>query len=279
MKLVKEHLSEGYKDGTGNSFGEKKCLALCKKYLPFLNVSYDVLEPRDNPDDPSFSQDEQYKKWDQLTVNTGLEDIDEIGLYLYILENFNDNLKESQNFERNSDDPLQSMGVGKITNIFIKFYCDTRAYTGHGQINDEYTSELDPVVISSFSKEDYESLIEDVRQVHGYDPKEYKAQKKRYAKWDKDMHDKSKWIKENNYKEKEGIYKGQWEWNWDEELGKWLNTQDRSIEMTKRGFELNFKTGKWVPRGEEPRSVFNDKKNKWEYKYPGDKDYPENDYI
>lgn len=228
-KLVREQLYETYKEGTGNSFGEQKCLELCKQYLPFLDVSFDDLGKRGTQEKPSYGNDEEFQKWDQLSVNTGLEDIDETGLSLYILQDFD------------SDE------------IYIKFYSDSVAYTGHGNVDDEYTNELEGVAIDSFTEKDFESVIEDLRETSGYDPEDYAEQKEQYASFDRDMHDKnSQWIKDNNYKEKEGYYKGQWEWQWDEELGKWLNTQDRYLTNKERGLDWDHLKNKWVKAEEAP---------------------------
>jgi len=230
-KLVREQLYENYKEGTGNSFGEQKCLELCKQYLPFLDVSYDDLGQRGTQDEPAYGQDEQFQKWDQLSVNTGLEDIDETGLSLYIIQEFD------------SDE------------ILIKFYSDSVAYTCNGQIDDEYTNELEGIPIDSFTEEDFESVIEDLRETSGYDPDDYAEDKKRMADFDTDMHDKnSQWIKDNNRKnnDKGAYYEGQWEWQWDEELGKWLNTQDRYFANQKRGLEWDRFKKQYVAAGQEP---------------------------
>jgi len=249
VREVRESLFEAKKEGKlkplpgTNSFGEKQAMALVKKYLPFLNISFDDLGNRETGGNTSYSSDEEYEIWDQLSVETGNEQVDEWGVSLLLVKPFD------------VDEPQ------------IKFYMDSVAFIP-GDLNDEYTQTLDPVSLDSFTKEDWEDIFNQLKEYVDYDEEEWAETKTKRAAWDKEMHDKnSKWIKENNYKIKEGVYKGQWEYNWDDKLGMWLNIQDRAIEMRKRGFDLDFNTGKWVPKGQAPIDFFNKEKNKWERKY------------
>jgi len=148
-KLVKESLYEAIKTNGfegGNSFGEEKCMKIVEKYFPFLpKVEFDDLEPRGTKDDPAYGQDEQYSKWDQLTVITGDKYIDESGLSLYLIQDFD------------SDQ------------IYAKFYNDTVNYNGYGEANDEYTSELDPIPVEDWDEERYKSLLKDIKENGGMD--------------------------------------------------------------------------------------------------------------
>lgn len=227
-KLVRENLFES-KDqqlfSETNSFGEKRAMNLVKRYLPFLKITFDDLGDREIGGNTSYSDDEIYEIWDQLSVKTGNEQIDEVGVSLLLVKPFD------------SDEP------------HIKFYMDAVAFVP-GDSNDEYNQFLDPVPLKSFTKEDWEDIFTQLKEYVYYDENEWSEIKTKRANWDKEMHDKnSKWIKDNNYRIQNGVYKGQWYYNWDDKLGMWLNLQDRALEMEKRGFDLDFNTGKWVPRG------------------------------
>ena len=90
-----------------NSFGEKMCMDLCAKYIPYINAKYDDIDYRGSKKDPQSNLDEEYFKYDQIWITTGIEEIDGIGLSALIV-------KETRH------DPIS-----------IKFYCDTVAYNGY----------------------------------------------------------------------------------------------------------------------------------------------------
>lgn len=73
-KLVRENLFES-KDqqlfSETNSFGEKRAMNLVKRYLPFLKITFDDLGDREIGGNTSYSDDEIYEIWDQLSVKTG----------------------------------------------------------------------------------------------------------------------------------------------------------------------------------------------------------------
>lgn len=144
--LVKEYLNktpntENFSEG--KSLGEEKCMKIVKKYFPFISkIYFDDLGDRE---DGGYGQDEQYAKWDQLTVITGNKDIDEDGLSLYLIQ------------ELNND------------KIYAKFYFDAVCYTGYGEINDEYVNESDAIAVEEWDKERYESVIEDIKDNNRFD--------------------------------------------------------------------------------------------------------------
>jgi len=145
-KLVKESLYESINtDGfsEGNSLGEQKCMQIIKTYLPFLSdVHFDDLGERGTPENPAYGDDEQYAKWDQLSIITGDEAIDDQGLSLYLVQDF-DNDK-----------------------IYAKFYFDAVNYNGYGQLNDEYTDEMDPIAAEDWDIKRYKSVLIDIKKNH-----------------------------------------------------------------------------------------------------------------
>jgi hypothetical protein len=151
-KFVKESLNEKIKTegfSEGNSFGEAKCMEIVQKYLPFLpDVQFDDLGQRGTQDDPAYGQDERYSNWDQLTVITGDKHIDEWTLSLYLIQDFDGD------------------------QIYAKFYCDTVNYNGYGDMNDEYTSELDPIPVEEWDEERYLSVLSDIKESNGIGPED-----------------------------------------------------------------------------------------------------------
>jgi hypothetical protein len=254
-KFVRESLSEGTKSwevGTAkktkksNSFGKKQAITLVKKYLPYLNITFDDLGDRTDGN-VGYSADEQYELWDQLSVETGNEQVDEIGTSLYLVK------------------PLDS------DEISVKFYLDSVAFIPEGS-DDEYNNFLDPVSLKEFTKKDWEMVFDQLKEYVGYDEKEWEETKKGRAEWEKEMKDpNSKWIKEHNFKQKEGVYKGHWEYNWDEKLKKWLNIQDRYLEMKKRGYDYDQELRKFVPEDEVGEAM-------WNEIHPGDPGFKRNPY-
>ena len=238
-----------------NSFGEKRAMELVKKHLPYLKIAFDDLGDRTGVD-VSYGTDEQYELWDQLSVETGNEQVDETGASLLLVK------------------PFDSDEIG------IKFYLDSVAFTPEGS-NDEYTETLDPVSLESFTEEDWETVFDGMKEYVGYDEEDWKETKKARAEWEREMSDPhSEWIKQHNHKVQEegGLYKGQWEYNWDEELGKWLNIQDRYLEMKKRGYDYDHELKKFVPEDEVGEPMWNEKKKKYEYLHPGDPGFKRNPY-
>lgn len=133
-KLIKENLNK-----FSRSFGKSLALSICQQYLPWIDVEFINFTDRDD-DDISYGDDEEYEKWDMLTVITGNDEIDDYPLCLFIYKLYDDD------------------------NIYIKFYLDSVAFLGNGIIDDEYVKQLKPLNIKKVNKSLYESVLKDVKK-------------------------------------------------------------------------------------------------------------------
>jgi len=135
--------------------------------------------------------------------------------------------------------------------VEIKFYYDTVAFNGISS-DDEYQNELDWIPIKSFTKKMWKQVVKDISEYIGFDEETYQENQKHYAAHEAEIHKKdSQWIKDNNYKhdrsyDKGSYYEGSWEYNWDEELGKWLDIPERYEVMRKRGYGWDSKNKKFI---------------------------------
>lgn len=122
-----------------NSFGEKQAMAIVKKYLPYLKVYYNDVEDRADSN-ISYGNDEDYELRDSFYVETGVKFIDDLT---------NVNLLLVKPFDEDG--------------LFIKFYMDDMAYIPDYK-DDEYGEPVDPVEIETFTQEDWENILSEMKE-------------------------------------------------------------------------------------------------------------------
>ena len=136
------------------SLGSEKIRELFNQYIPFVSYTNIVLNP--NPDaefgEPSGNLDEVYSIWD--SVNIDIPEIEDKGGGVNMI------IGVPINHDYKSDD-----------DITIKFYTDSVAFIP-GKVNDEYTTWLEPVSITSFTEEDWDGILKELKEYYSIEDDE-----------------------------------------------------------------------------------------------------------
>lgn len=126
-----------------SQFGPKFVLNFLESNLPFLdkyNPEYlDMSGRGTGPENPGYSYDESYDKWDFVGLDVpGIPD----GISMLIAQ--------------------------RDAEIGVKFYADAVSFAGNGNQSDEYTDEMDLIPIEEVDENYFNDTIDYIRDYYGF---------------------------------------------------------------------------------------------------------------